>query len=152
MVSTVPQLLSKDLAELTASVEGRRAELERSIAVTDRSVEALTRLRERMQAEASRGSGSFDRDDLAMVDEEISAHCAASKEMRRHLEAVQARQTAHAKIFKDMAATLTERSAVLEQENDVLEAHPRLLERLANKQLELESLLQQRVKAAAVQR
>jgi len=143
-----------DLAELATAVEARRAELAASIQGEEAAVESLERLRNRMLAEAQRGNGcgSFDRDDVAMVDEEIAAHKEAAREMKKIMEAVHARQAAYARLFKEMANTLTGRSAVLEQENDVLEQHPRLLERLAAKQLELEELLHDRLRSAASQR
>lgn len=151
MVSTIASL-KEDLAKLAAAVDARRTELAISIQIQDKAIESLIHLRGRMLAEVQQSGGqvgAFDRDDVAMVDEEIEAHREASKEMKKSLEAAHARQEAHARLFRDMAVTLSGRSAVLEQENDVLAQHPRLLERLAVKQLELEGLLQDRMQAAA---
>ena len=152
MVSTIASL-KEDLAKLAAAVDARRTELAISIQIQDKAIESLIHLRGRMLAEVQQQaggvSGAFDRDDVAMVDEEIQGHREASKEMKKSLEAAHARQEAHARLFRDMAVTLSGRSAVLEQENDVLAQHPRLLERLAVKQLELEGLLQDRMQAAA---
>lgn len=151
---SVGSVIGTDLADLALAVESRRKELLSSIEIENAAVESLGRLRERMLAAEAHnsGTGSFDRDDIAMVDEEIAAHIEASKEMRKTLDAVHARQTAHAKLFKEMATTLIGRSNILEQENELLAQHPRLLERLAIKQLELEELLQERVRAAAAHR
>jgi hypothetical protein len=142
----------EDLVELAAVGEARREELSVSIEGEEAAVDALSRLRDRMVAEAQGGSGSFDRNDVSMVDEEITSHKESARELRKIMEAVHARQAVHARLFKEMASTLNGRSAVLEQENDVLAQHPRLLERLAAKQLELEGMLQDRVRTAAVQR
>lgn len=152
MMSSAGSAIGVDLADLAVAVEARRKELLSSIESEDVAVESLGRLRERMLVEAQKGNGSFDRDDIAMVDEEIASHKEASKEMRKTMEAVHARQAAHATLFKEMATTLAGRSTVLEQENELLSQHPRLLERLAIKQLELEDLLQERVRAAATYR
>jgi hypothetical protein len=151
MSSGLP-VIGGDLAELASAVEARRVELAASIEAEEAAMESLARLRERMFAEAQGGSGAFDRDDVAMVDEEIAAHKDAAREMRKTMEAVHARQAAHARLFKEMASTLNGRSTVLEQENDLLAQHPRLLERFAAKQLDLEGMLQDRVRAAASQR
>lgn len=140
---------STDLAELAVAVETRRAELARAIEAEDSAANSLSRLRECMIAGAQGSTGAFDRDDVAMVDEEIATHKETAQNMRRTMEAVHARQTAHARLFKEMASTLNGRCSVLEQESAVLAQHPRLLERLAAKQLELESLLQDQVRAAA---
>jgi hypothetical protein len=139
----------EDLAELASAVEARRTQLAASIDLEEAATESLARLRERMFAEAQGASGAFDRDDVAMVDEEIAAHKESVREMRKTMEAVHARQAAHARLFKEMATTLSGRSSVLEQENDVLAQHPKLLEKLAAKQLELEGLLQDRVRVAS---
>ena len=146
--------LKEDLANLAAAVDARRTELTISIQSQNKAIESLIHLRDRMLAEAPQqqagaGVGAFDRDDVAMVDEEIEAHREIFKEMHKMLEAAHARQEVHARLFRDMAVTLSGRSAVLEQENDVLAQHPRLLERLAVKQLALEGLLQDRMQAAA---
>jgi hypothetical protein len=152
MSSGLP-VIGGDLAELALAVEARRGELTASIEAEEAAMESLTRLRERMLAEAQGGgSGAFDRDDVAMVDEEIAAHKEAAREMRKTMEAVHVRQAAHARLFKEMASMLNGRSTVLEQENDLLAQHPQLLERLAAKQLDLESMLHDRVRAAASQR
>lgn len=148
-MSSAP-VIHGDLAQLEAAVEARRRELTASIDIEEAAVDSLARLRQRMLADAQ--ESTFDCDDIAMVDEEIAAHKEAARDMRKTMEAVHARQAAHARLFKEMASTLSGRSTVLEQENDVLAQHPRLLERLAAKQLELEGMLQDCVRAAASQR
>ncbi len=138
-------LFTQNLSELSLAVDNRRKEIDTSILCEQEAIEALDRLRARM---VGAEGGVFDRDDVSMVDEEINAHKDALRDMKRSLEAEQAKQVAHAKLFQEMSGALIGRSTVLEEENSVLSDHLTLLSRLAKKQLELETMLQERLRLA----
>jgi hypothetical protein len=140
-------LFMEDIGELSALIECRSRELDTAIVTEQTSLESLDRLRSRMLAS---DGNVFDRDDVSMVDEEICTHRDLIRDMKRNLEAEQAKQAAHAKLFQEMSGALQGRSSVLEDENDVLACHPKLLLKLATKQLELETMLKDRVKLAAM--
>lgn len=142
-------LFVQDIGDLSALIEIKSKELKASIVREHASLEALDKLRVRMLASDGK---VFDCDDIAMVDEEITTHRGAVRDMKRNLEAEQVKQAAHAKLFREMYAALCGRSLVLEEENDVLSHHPNLLLKLANKQLELETMLQARIKLATAPR
>lgn len=141
-----------ELAELAKAVEARRKSLASEMQAEERALEDLLRLRDKMTTaggKATTAAVSFDNDDLAMVDEEIEEHIAETKRLKRTLDQVHARQELHAQLFKEMATTLSGRSSILEEESQLLVQHPRLLERFAAKQLKLETLLHEKVRAAS---
>lgn len=140
-----------ELAELAKAVEARRKSLASEMQAEERALEDLLRLRDKMTTggKPPAAAVSFDNDDLAMVDEEIEEHIAETKRLKRTLDQVHARQELHAQLFKEMATTLSGRSSILEEESQLLVQHPRLLERFAAKQLKLETLLHDKVRAAS---
>ena len=146
--STTHTVFANDIRELSATVAARQKELETLVASEEAAIEELVKLRARMVT----SEGVFDRDDVAMVDEEIGSHREIIQDKKRRLEAEQAKQAAHAKIYDEMSKTLFGRSSILEEENTVLSDHPRLLQRLAQKQLELETMLQERLRCATALR
>ncbi len=134
--------LGESLQALRAAGEARRGRAATELRALREREGALARLRARLCAANDPGSESvFDREDLAMVDAELEGLAAAAKALERELEEQRARDEARAVLLRGLCTTLERRSAVLDDETEVLEAHPALLSKLAAKQVDLENLV-----------
>jgi hypothetical protein len=130
---------AEKVEELLTIIRARQQELADSLRSHQRDVDQLRALSDSMRA-----SGAFDSEDIAAVEDEITAHAKEKARLEEVFEKQEAAQKANLELFSSLREVITERADVLEEEDGrsrVLEAHPNLLRFLAKKQLNLQEII-----------
>ena len=132
------------LEKLIEAIRERQSELRFDIERHSEQASALAELEQRMG-----GCVAFDGEDVVVVKAEIEAHKNAVISLENKYAVEEERRKAQEELYKYLHTVISDRQSILDMEDgrtQVLEGHPRLLEFMAKKQLDLQKIIEEKLK------
>ena len=131
------EIYDASLAELSRRIAGRRIQLEEERKRTETCKKQLHVLLRRIKSLP----GAFDEEDCRHVEKQIELHDVHLQEICRIVQLDEAKRKEREQLFHCMVGAINDRTRVLEEDDDCLNAHPEMLQYFARKQVNLQSLL-----------
>lgn len=126
------------LQDISARIVARRVALDNERQQLHARKTQVQRLLERMHGCAS----AFDDEDRAQVQVHLQRYDLELERLEETLRADEAKRREREEVFKLMLTAIQDRTAILEEDDECLSAHPEMLQFFARKQISLQKLLQ----------
>lgn len=131
----------QSIQELTRRIAERRASLERERHAEEAQCARLQKLLGTMKSM----SDAFDAEDCAQVQAQIDARTARLHALRAKAREEEQQRKEKELLFRSMYTAIDARAKLLEEDDDCLNDNPEMLQFFARKQMNLRTLLQEKI-------